>query len=137
MKDEYYRKVVLNGDPERLPKEDGEYIVHLKMGKGKDSFYTVIEANWETFKQHIKTIDWYLIPSDPLADYKALVEKVVNDEPEMPGNIPEILLMSFKIGTTEYIEETLRSIVRLTKKGILDRFESEITALENKINEEE
>ena len=50
--------------------------------------------------------------------------KCVDDEPEMPGEIPQTIFMSFKLGDEEYIATTLRSIVKLTKKGIRERIDN-------------
>jgi hypothetical protein len=58
----YFEKVEIKSEAD-LPKENGNYIVRIRIGDDeRKGFWSVIEANYETFKRNIKNIDWYLRP---------------------------------------------------------------------------
>lgn len=57
----------------------------------------------------------------------ALVAKTIDDEPELPGDMPDELWQSFKMLTMlddkESMTELLRGLIKLTKKSIKEELE--------------
>lgn len=54
----------------------------------------------------------------------AEIKKIINDEPELPGNLPEEIYIVAQ--DRDSLTELLRITVRETKKGILNRYRSRL-----------
>lgn len=72
MKNETFRKVFINGNPENLPMVEGRYFVYVKED-GMDSFYWTNESDNEYW---LNTFDWYLQPI-PLSTETRTAEEIL------------------------------------------------------------
>jgi len=56
-----------------------------------------------------------------------LIIEAVSDEPEFPGEPPEDLMQAILTGDRELVVMALRTTVKLTKLGILDRIKERLS----------
>lgn len=52
---------------------------------------------------------------------KSVAINCVLEEPELPGNIPEDMYQAIINGDREFVTLALRTVVKKTKEGIIDR----------------
>lgn len=78
----YYRRIDINGDPERLPKEEDKYIVRNKKNGNIVRYYYYFNDNCKI--NWLEKVDWYLQPCEfpESGERKTAVPEISDEEIE-------------------------------------------------------